>query len=161
ARNSETSLPRRLALRLDAEKHARQEEALCRDADLVTSITGAEVADYRENFPRKRYLCLTPGYERPLHPGRTITEETPRRVVMSGSFELLAKRINLERFLEQAAALLAAAWIGLQVVGKTNEDFRRAISERFPVVDFVGRVPEMSPYLLGARMGLIVEEFGG
>ena len=32
---------------------------------------------------------------------------------------------------------------------------------KFPEVDFVGRVPEMEPYLLNARMGLIVEEFGG
>ena len=29
------------------------------------------------------------------------------------------------------------------------------------MVDFVGRVPEMEPYLLDARMGLIVEELGG
>jgi glycosyltransferase involved in cell wall biosynthesis len=33
--------------------------------------------------------------------------------------------------------------------------------DKFPEVDFVGRVPEMEPYLLNARMGLIVEEFGG
>ncbi len=161
ARNSDASFPRRLALRLDAEKYARQEEALCREADLVTAITEAEVAAYSEHFPEQRYLCLTPGYEGPFHPEREITAETPRRVVMSGSFEWIAKRINLERFLAQAAAPLAAAGIELQIVGKTDEDFRQATSARFPGVDFVGRVPEMTPYLLDARLGLIVEEFGG
>ncbi len=161
ARNSDASFPRRLALRLDAEKYARQEEALCREADLVTAITEAEVAAYREHFPDQRYLCLTPGYEGPFHPEREITAETPRRVVMSGSFEWIAKRINLERFLAQAAAPLAATGIELQIVGKTDEDFRQATSARFPGVDFVGRVPEMTPYLLDARLGLIVEEFGG
>jgi glycosyltransferase involved in cell wall biosynthesis len=80
---------------------------------------------------------------------------------MSGSFEWIAKRINLERFLEQAAAPLSDAGVSLQIVGKTDETFRREMTSRFPSVDFVGRVPEMSPYLLGARMGLIVEEFGG
>ena len=161
ARNSSAGLPRRLALRLDAEKYARQEEALCREVDLVTAITPAEVEAYRDQFPRQRYLCLTPGYEGPFHADRIITAATPRRVVMSGSFEWIAKRINLERFLEQAAAPLADAGVGLQIVGKTDEDFRRAMIGRFPGVDFVGRVPEMTPYLLEARLGLIVEEFGG
>ncbi|MBU6178172.1 MAG: glycosyltransferase [Verrucomicrobia bacterium] len=161
ARNSSANLPRRFALRLDAEKYARQEEALCREADLVTAITPAEVEAYREQFPGQQYLCLTPGYEGPFFPERRITAETPRRVVMSGSFEWIAKRINLERFLEQAAAPLSDAGVSLQIVGKTDETFRREMTSRFPSVDFVGRVPEMSPYLLGARMGLIVEEFGG
>lgn len=161
ARNSSAGLPRRLALRLDAEKYARQEEALCREVDLVTAITPAEVEAYRDQFPRQRYLCLTPGYEGPFHADRIITAATPRRVVMSGSFEWIAKRINLERFLEQAAAPLADAGVGLQIVGKTDEDFRRAMIGRFPGVDFVGHVPEMTPYLLEARLGLIVEEFGG
>lgn len=161
ARNSSANLPRRLALQLDAEKYARQEEALCREADLVTAITPAEVEAYRELFPDQRYLCLTPGYEGPFFAERRITADTPRRVVMSGSFEWVAKRINLERFLEQAAAPLADAGIALQIVGKTDEAFRQEMANRFPGVDFVGRVPEMSPYLLDARMGLIVEEFGG
>ncbi len=161
ARHSPAALPRRLALRLDAEKYAWQEQTLCRETDLVTAITPAEVDAYRESFPRKRYLCLTPGYEGPFHPGREITTATPRRVIMSGSFEWIAKRINLERFLEQAAAPLAAAGIGLQIVGKTDESFRKDMGARFPGVDLVGRVPEMTPYLLDARIGLIVEEFGG
>ncbi|HRQ88116.1 MAG TPA: glycosyltransferase, partial [Bacteroidia bacterium] len=161
ARNSTAALPRRLALRLDAEKYAHQEDALCRSADLVTAITPAEVEAYREHFPRQRYLCLTPGYDGPCHADREITSATPRRVVMSGSFEWIAKRINLERFLAQAAEPLRQAGIGLQIVGKTDETFRREMEQRFPGVDFVGRVPEMSPYLLDARMGLIVEEFGG
>lgn len=161
AKNSSANLPRRLALRLDAEKYAWQEEALCREADLVTAITPAEVEAYRSQFPDQQFLCLTPGYEGPFFPDRRITAGTPRRVIMSGSFEWIAKRINLERFLEQAAAPLAEAGIGLQIVGKADEEFRRAMNARFPGVDFVGRVPEMSPYLLEARMGLIVEEFGG
>lgn len=161
ARNSSANLPRRFALRLDAEKYARQEEALCRESDLVTAITPAEVEAYREQFPAQQYLCLNPGYDGPFFPERRITAETPRRVVMSGSFEWIVKRINLERFLEQAAVPLVDAGIALQIVGKTNETFRREMTTRFPGVDFVGRVPDMSPYLLGARMGLIVEEFGG
>ena len=161
AKNSTDILPKKLALRLDAEKYARQEELLCREVDIVTAITETEVEAYREKFPRQNYLCLTPGYEGVAHQSREITEATPRRVIMSGSFEWIAKRINLEIFLEKAAAPLAEAGIELQIVGKTEEGFRQKMSGQFPGVDFVGRVPEMPPYLLDARMGLIVEEFGG
>lgn len=161
ARQSDAALHQRLALRLDAEKYARQEEALCREVDLVTAITETEVAAYREGFPHQRYLCLTPGYTGPRLDDREIGPDRPRRVIMSGSFEWIAKRLNLERFLEQAAAPLAAAGIGLQIVGKTEESFRQAMQQRFPGVDFVGRVAEMTPYLLDARLGLIIEEFGG
>lgn len=161
AKSSTDILPKKLALRFDAEKYARQEEDLCREADLVTAITENEVDAYRENFPRQQYLCLTPGYEGVAHESRVISESTPRRVIMSGSFEWIAKRINLEIFLDKAAAPLADAGIELQIVGKTEEGFRREMLSHFPGVDFVGRVPEMSPYLLDARMGLIVEEFGG
>jgi len=149
------------ALQFDAEKYARQEEQLCAEVDLVTAITEAEVEAYRKNFSSQRYLCLTPRYEGEAHRDRVISEKTPRRVVMSGSFEWVAKRINLELFLEQAAKPLADAGIELQIVGKTEEAFRAAMRKRFPNVNFVGRVLEMSPYLLNSRMGLIVEEFGG
>ncbi|MEM6279104.1 MAG: glycosyltransferase, partial [Verrucomicrobiota bacterium] len=161
AKNSGDLLPKKLALQLDAEKYAWQEDKLCQEADLVTAITETEVEAYRENFPSQNYLCLTPGYEGEIHRHREIIEETPRRVVMSGSFEWIAKRINLERFLEVAARPFADAGIELQIVGKTEENFRQEMLNKFPEVDFVGRVPEMAPYLLNARMGLIVEEFGG
>lgn len=160
AKNSKASFPHKLALHFDAEKYARQEEMLCREVDLVTAITDAEVEAYRENFPSQQYISLTPGYEGVSHE-RRISEATPRRVVMSGSFEWVAKRINLERFLEQAAGPLQAAGIELQIVGKADDDYRQTISDRFPAVDMVGRVPEMTPFLLDSRMGLIVEEFGG
>lgn len=161
ARNSSAVFPKRLALRYDAEKYARQEEELCRAVDLVTAITEAEVEAYRDQFPRQRYLSLTPGYEGVAHRDRTINEKTPRRVIMSGSFEWIAKRINLEWFLRNSADRFSKLGIELQIVGKTEEGFRREMQERFPMVDFVGRVPEMEPYLLDARMGLIVEELGG
>lgn len=161
AKNSNDPLPKKLALQYDAEKYARQEDRLCREVDLVTAITEAEVEAYRQNFPDQRYISLTPGYDGPIHRDRPITDEIPRRVVMSGSFEWIAKRLNLELFLEKAAKPFADAGIELQIVGKTEETFRQEMIQRFPDVDFVGRVPEMEPYLLNSRMGLIVEEFGG
>ena len=84
-----------------------------------------------------------------------------RRVVMSGSFEWIAKRINLDLFLSKAAQPLTDAGIEVQIVGKTDEDFRQEMIKKYPGIEFTGRVPEMTPYLIDARVGLIVEEFGG
>ncbi len=161
ARESDDILPKKLALMWDAEKYARQERALCASVDLVTAITETEVAAYREEFPEREYLVLTPGYRGGRHPGREIAETTPRRVVMSGSFEWIAKRLNLESFLRDAAGAFAEAGVELQIVGKTDEGFRRSIQDRYPTVEFVGRVPDVTPYLLDSRMGLIVETLGG
>ncbi|MCP5541069.1 MAG: glycosyltransferase [Akkermansiaceae bacterium] len=161
AANSFSSLPKRIAAQWDAEKYAWQENALCAEADLITAITETELAVYREQFPDREYLCLTPGYRGHRDPDRQITEETPRRVLMCGSFEWIAKRINLERFLENSAKTFADMGVEMQIVGKADESFRREMKERFPAVEFTGRVPDVTPYLKEARFGLIVEEFGG
>lgn len=161
ARESDDVFPKKLALKWDAEKYARQERALCASVDLVTAITETEVEAYREEFPEREYLVLTPGYRGGRYPEHEITETTPRRVVMSGSFEWIAKRLNLESFLRDAAGSFAEAGVELQIVGKTDESFRRSIQDRYPTVEFVGRVPDMTPYLLDSRMGLIVETLGG
>ncbi len=161
ARNSTEGFPKAAALRWDAQKYAKLENNLMEVCDLVSAITETEVQAYQENFPDQSYLCLSPGYDGPRFPDREITEATPRRAVMSGSFEWIAKQYNLELFLDRTAQAFADAKIELQIVGKAPDDFRESISQRFPSVSMVGRVPEMSPYLTDARVGLVIEEHGG
>ena len=161
ARNSNDPFPKSAALRYDAWKYARLENLLCESCDLVTAITQTEVDAYRKNFPAQEYLCLTPGYDGYQAEGRVLCEATPRRVVMSGSFEWIAKRINLELFLDQAAQRFEEEEIELQIVGKADDEYKNAIAKRYPSVMMTGRVPEMTPYLNDARLGLIVEEHGG
>lgn len=161
ARNSNDRFPKSTVLRYDAWKYAKLENYLCEKSDLVTAITDTEVEAYRENFPNQKYLCLTPGYDGYQNSNRVITSDTPRRAIMSGSFEWIAKRINLELFLDEAADEFAKADIELQIVGKAEEEYKQFISDKYPSVSMVGRVPEMSPYLEDARVGLVVEEHGG
>lgn len=158
---SRDSFPKSLAMRWDAQKYAAQESALCRNADLVTAITDADAAAYRQEFGDRRFLSLTPGYAGPKWADRIIDEKRPRRVVMTGSFEWIAKRLNLERFLEMAVRPLEKAGVELQIVGKTAESFRQTIVGQYPAVSFEGNVPDVSPYLGESRMGLIVEIVGG
>jgi glycosyltransferase involved in cell wall biosynthesis len=157
------SLPMRLALKWDALKYARMERALCRRADLVSAITPRDAAVFRTDFPGKPVCVLPPGYqgEAPAGYPRELTAETPRRVVLAGAFEWLAKRRNLEAFLNAAAAPFQRAGIAFQVVGKAEPAWFAALAKQHPWASFQANVPSVSPYLDQARIGLIPEALGG
>ena len=153
----------RLALRLDAEKYARLERRLCARASTISAITPRDEGSYRNEFPDKTYVQLPPGYEgsMPDELNRAIAEDTPRRVVLAGTFEWIAKRRNLEAFLRDAAEPFQAAGIEFHVVGKARPEYFRDLSRQFPWTTFTPNVPSMEPHLKDARIGLIPEALGG
>ncbi len=157
------SLPMRLALQWDAAKYARMERALARRADLISAITPRDAAAFRAEHPGKPVCVLPPGYGGEAAPGppREITAATPRRVVLAGAFEWLAKRRNLEAFLKAAAGPFQRAGIGFQVVGKADPAWFARLGKQYPWASFAANVPTVSPYLDQARIGLIPEALGG
>lgn len=157
------SLPMRMALKWDARKYARMERVLARRADLISAITPRDAAAFRDENPGKPVCVLPPGYGGKAAPGppREITAETPRRVVLAGAFEWLAKRRNLEAFLRAAEGPFQRAKIAFQVVGKADPAWFAALARRYPWASFDANVPSVSPYLDQARMGLIPEALGG
>jgi glycosyltransferase involved in cell wall biosynthesis len=90
-----------------------------------------------------------------------ITDDTPRRVVLAGAFEWLAKRRNLEAFLQAAAPVFPAAGIEFLVVGKADAAWLAGLAARWPWLRQVANVPSVDPYLADARIGLIPEALGG
>ncbi|MBK1825428.1 glycosyltransferase [Haloferula rosea] len=163
AGSQEGALPLRLALRFDASKYAALERRLCATAKVISAITPRDESHYRDDFPDKHYCQLPPGFEGeiPSSPERPITEETPRRVVLAGTFEWIAKRRNLEAFLHDAESLFEPAGIEFHVVGKAKPDYFESLSQRHPWARFIPNVPSMAPHLRDARIGLIPEALGG
>ena len=162
ARESDAAWPMRLVLRWDAWKYGCLEERICRAADLITAITPADEATFKARHPGKRTLCLLPGY--PVEPQTSpppMDAGRPRGVVLAGAFEWLAKRRNLETFLEEAAKVFPAAGIGFTVVGKAPAGYFEGLAARFPWATFVANVPSVVPYLDAARAGVIPEALGG
>ncbi|QJE98532.1 glycosyltransferase [Luteolibacter luteus] len=157
------SLPMRMALKWDALKYARMERALCRRADLISAITPRDTEAFGTEFPGKPVCTLPPGYQGEAAAGapREITSETPRRVVLAGAFEWVAKRRNLEAFLNAAAESFQRGKIGFQVVGKADPEWFAALAKQHPWASFTANVPSISPYLDQARIGLIPEALGG
>jgi glycosyltransferase involved in cell wall biosynthesis len=104
---------------------------------------------------------VPPGYLGTQVASRRIDSEVPRRAVVVGSFDWAAKRMALEGFLAAAAGQFARNSVSLQIVGRTEPDYVRSLRERFPWVDVVGSVPDVTPYLADARIGLVPDVLGG
>lgn len=156
-------LLKRTLMQRDARKYAQLERRLCRQADLITAITPEDRGVYEHDHPAKPVIDLMPGYAGPLQPERCqpIDAATPRRVLMVGSFEWIAKRHNLEETLEVADPLFTSTGIEMQVVGKASADYAKEIERRYPCAQFCANVPDVEPYLAQARLGLIAETVGG
>ena len=163
AENCRGNVIKRLVMQRDAKKYARLEQRLCRAANLITAITPEDCENYQQWFPDKSVITLMPGYqEQGAAPAaQPIGPNTPRRVLMVGSFEWIAKRHNLEALLAAADPVFHPAGIELQIVGKAQPEYARAIQSRFACATFHANVPEVEPFLREARMGLIAETVGG
>src|SRR5690242_1276598 len=87
---------RRQAVRLDAAKVSWLERDLVDSVDFVTAITPEDLQLYRRRRNDKPMGVITPGYSGRRLAERRISNELPRRAIIVGSFDWIAKRMNLE-----------------------------------------------------------------
>lgn len=159
-RDSADSIPRRLALKLNAWKIARAERRLLARASLVVTLT-PEDADAFGRMGAADVDVIAPG-----HPGagsgrvRTIDAETPRRVVLFGSFKWVAKQMNLKAFVAAADARFYEAGIVLDVVGEAPQVLREQLGA-LRATRLHGFVVDPAPILASARIGVVPELTGG
>jgi glycosyltransferase involved in cell wall biosynthesis len=151
----------RYALGQDASKARALEHRLVQSSDLVTAITPDDAERFAVQWPTKPVAVLSPGYAGHRVTRRILTENLPRRVVLVGSFKWVAKRINLEEFLNVADPLFASVGAELQVVGDGSPAHLATLRKRLHATQLVGRVSEIEPYLADARMAVVPERVGG
>lgn len=170
--NHETSLRKSLAAnrqglfvrqaqRLDALKVMRLERALVQNSDFVTAITEEDRARYAIEWPDKSIDVLSPGYSGRSLQERNITGDIPRRAVIVGSFDWVAKRMNLEEFLRVADPIFAEKGIELQVVGAGNKDYFDHLQSKLEATRFTGTVEHVENYIDDARIAILPERIGG
>jgi hypothetical protein len=146
-------------LRWDAWKYARLELELLKAASLVTAITPQDAQVLRGHIHGRDVLVLTPGVSVARRaPSGTVP---PRRVILSGSYEWVAKQHNVRRFLTSALPVLHPAGIAVAIVGKMSESFAADLRKEFPDAEVHPNVPDPAPFLDSARIGVIPEEAGG
>ena len=151
----------RHAQRLDALKVSRLERCLIRSSDFVTAITEEDRDLYLEEWPEKSIDVLSPGYSGRLLDQRQITGDIPRRAVIVGSFDWIAKRMNLEEFLQVADPIFASHGIELQVIGTGEQSYFQQLQPRLSATCFTGTVERVEDYIDDARIALLPERIGG
>lgn len=160
AREAPGDLLRRIAFRIDAWKTGHLEDLLVRHVDLLVANTEVDDARYRGDHPAVSSVVVKPAYDGPVL-DQTDPARRPRRVVVVGSFGWLAKQLNLDAFLAEAASRLATADVGLEVAGSMPPDYERSVRTRFPTVQLSGALDDLTPRLVDARVGVVPEQVGG
>lgn len=151
----------RLALIHDSRKAGRLERRLVSTADLVTAITTEDAALFHKAAPGKPLAVLPPGYSGKRVEHRTITEDLPRVAVIVGSFDWIAKQMNLEAFLACADSKFAEAGIRLRVVGRGPPGYLEKLSQHTQATEFLSHVPRVEPHIADARIAIVPERTGG
>ena len=158
---NQTSFLKRHVERLDALKVSRLERALLRSVDFVSTITLEDQLLYRSLGCDKPMEVVTPGYRGRRVSERRISDETPRRAVIVGSYDWIAKRMNLAEFFAIADPMFADRSAELQVVGSADESFLAPLRRSAKATSFTGTVSSVNPYLDNARIAIVPERHGG
>jgi glycosyltransferase involved in cell wall biosynthesis len=159
--DSQPDFLRRQAVRLDAAKVSRLERDLVDQVDFVTAITPEDLRLYRRRRGGRPMGVLTPGYRGRRLAQREITRRVPRRAVIVGSFDWIAKRMNLEEFVAVADPMFADGDAELMAVGSADERFLKRMRQRTRASLFTGTVPDVTRYIDEARIAIVPERNGG
>ena len=149
-------------LRHDARKAGRLERRLVEAADLITAITPEDARLFEAGIAgNKPVVQLSPGYQGRRVAERVITGDVPRRAIMVGSFDWIAKQMNLREFLAAADRLFSDAGARLDVVGAGDPRFFDSLRGDLKATRLVGHVESITPYLEQARIAVVPERLGG
>jgi polysaccharide biosynthesis protein PslH len=152
---------RRAVMHLDSLKVTRLERALVKEADIVTAITAEDGLLYQNEWPQRPIYVLTPGFDGIVARNRRITSALPRRAILVGSFDWIAKRMNLEEFVRVADPIFAANGVELNVIGSAEPSFLDSMRRRVVTTRFLGRVESVQEHMADARIALVPERTGG
>jgi hypothetical protein len=130
-------------------------------ADLVTAITEEDAARFSRDVHGVRTVVLKPGFDGPISTRTVITQDTPRRVVLVGSFRWSAKQENLRQFVRVADPIFARHGIEFLVVGPIPADVAKDLQSTASATRFIGYVEELAPVLETARIAVVPEAIGG
>jgi glycosyltransferase involved in cell wall biosynthesis len=162
ARDSRVSPLRKFVLWQNYRKVRKLERRIVRSVDLLTTITDEDRASLgTQQLGKCRSLTLTPGYEGAVTPARRIGPDTPRRVILMGSFRWVVKQENLARFIELADPTFFRSRIELDVVGDVPEELLGTLRRQCRATRFHGFVDDPSALFADARIALVPEAIGG
>ena len=161
AREARVSALRRVALWQNFRKVRALERRIVRNVNLLTTITEEDRRALGARSGEGHTLTLTPGYTGRVVSGRLISTDTPRRVIIVGSFHWVVKQENLRRFVELADPVFSQHRIELHIIGDIPSDLLAKLKARCRATHFHGFVADIAPLLAQARMAVVPEPIGG
>jgi polysaccharide biosynthesis protein PslH len=151
---------RRWLLWLNHKRTASTELRFAAACDLIITLTAEDADHFRQLSSQMTFAVLPPGYRKKRRTQRAILSSTPRRVVAVGSFEWLAKQMNLFDFLLVADELFASAGIEFHIIGLVPAP----LVSRLPKLRATllrGDVDDIEAEFDQARGALVFDESGG
>lgn len=172
AHNDETIVRRRFAragrsklrkapLLWDAKKAELLESKICNRVNCIATITEQDSIAFRERHPSVKTVVCPPGYSHIPQSLPDFKSTRARTVVLLGSLHWAVKQQNLESFLEYAYERCLKEAVSIRIVGDTPRQFAERMLERFPRIDFRGKVKFFEEHLADCRIGLVIDELGG
>lgn len=150
---------RRLLMGYDAKKYRSQEDKILQFADAVICIT-EEDASYFGRSVNRTYV-LPPVFLGQTTPPRLLTSDTPRALLLLGSFDWVAKQRNLDILIDSLLSQFKLNEISLNVVGSVPKPLRDRYASLKSHLVFHGRLPDIFEVAGKCRAGLVPELFGG
>ena len=152
---------KRLVLWQNYVKAKAFERNLASQVELITAITEEDATKFVQDVPGVRTVVLKPGFSGAISSRVVITEETPRRVVLVGSFRWIAKQENLRQFVKIADPIFAQRGIEFQVVGAMPAKIAEELEKSTSATRIIGFVERLQPILDTARIAVVPETIGG
>lgn len=137
------------------------ERSLAARMSLVTAITDEDAARFEADAPSVPTVVLKPGYDGSISSRTALTQATPRRVVMVGSFHWTAKQENLRRFVAVADPIFAGRGIELHVAGSMPPELAVELAASSKATYLHGFVDDIAPLFESARIAVVPEVIGG
>jgi glycosyltransferase involved in cell wall biosynthesis len=150
---------KKLALLLNALKTREAEKRLTKTAALVVTITEADARRFDAAGARS-VITITPGYDGP-RTDRDIDETIERRVVLFGSYNWIAKQMNLRAFLAVADSRFYERGIQLDIVGSLPAALQTELEPALRATKIWGFVDDPTTIFRSARLGVVPEMTGG
>ena len=158
---AERRAAQRLYRYVEALRFGALEKALVRNATLVTSNTLDDCAKFRADAAEKPIEFLPPGYSGMVTRRRIGADLPPRRAIIVGSFDWIAKRQSIVEFLRIADPIFARAGIELEIVGQAEPSFLEQLRAMVKATRLTGRVEDVTLYMRNARLALVPDRTPG
>lgn len=151
----------KIAATWDLMKVRAAESQLIQKPDLVTAIAKSDFDLISSMRLGRNTLLITPGYDGNIVATRTITQATPKKVLVLGGRQSKQKIDILLSWLERSYELFTENNIEMVVAGHMDVSDELRISNRYPSIELRGYVDDLSSIADDVRIGVIPDDLGG